>query len=49
MYETDIWATEDGKGSKSENHEKYDSAAYHQHHNYIQKGQMINKHKKMGL
>lgn len=33
----DIWATEAEK-IKYENREKYDSAAYHQHHNYIQKG-----------
>lgn len=33
----DIWATEEEK-IKYENREKYDSAAYHQHHNYIQKG-----------
>lgn len=33
----DIWATKAEK-IKYENREKYDSAAYHQHHNYIQKG-----------
>ena len=33
----DIWATEAEK-IKYENREKYASAAYHQHHNYIQKG-----------
>lgn len=33
----DIWATEAEK-IKYESREKYDSAAYHQHHNYIQKG-----------
>ena len=32
-----IWATEAEK-KKYENREKYDSTAYHQHHNYIQKG-----------
>ncbi|KAF1026906.1 MAG: hypothetical protein GAK29_00990 [Acinetobacter bereziniae] len=32
-----IWATEEEK-KKYENREKYDSTAYHQHHNYIQKG-----------
>ena len=32
-----IWVTEAEK-TKYENREKYDSTAYHQHHNYIQKG-----------
>jgi len=32
-----IWVTEAEK-KKYENREKYDSTAYHQHHNYIQKG-----------
>lgn len=33
----DIWATKAEK-IKYENREKYDSSAYHQYHNYIQKG-----------